>query len=206
MLSNTDYFYKNQPDFETKFAKFYKIENEVGELRIAKVINQEYAPLFSEKVYQLIQESLNDALLKIHEIAGSSPQKYTILEYFEGETLKERLQGGRKISKSELVKIIHDIGLGVDQLHECGVVHLDLVGNILINDECEVKIIDYDYCKIIDNDSLKKIDVMSFVETVLRIVLFSEDRESTKGSGVTYDMENMDISSCIGFIESIKIR
>lgn len=81
-----------------------------------------------------------------------------IMEYFEGETLRKYLQ--KDINVDILVKIFISILQGVRDLHNTifekeGIIHRDLKpDNIMIDDELNIKIIDYGLSKIIDFSSI----------------------------------------------------
>lgn len=77
-----------------------------------------------------------------------------IMEYFKGNTLSKYIQKG--ITDEDIMDIFKKILEGVKALHNTiinqhGIIHRDLKpDNILINDDKEVKIIDYGLSKIID--------------------------------------------------------
>jgi tRNA A-37 threonylcarbamoyl transferase component Bud32 len=52
--------------------------------------------------------------------------QYLVMEYLDGETLKEVLQRRRKLPPGEAVRIVHQALLGLQYLHERGLVHRDL--------------------------------------------------------------------------------
>lgn len=81
-----------------------------------------------------------------------------IMEYFQGETLRNYLKGD--VELDVLVKVFISVLQGVKELHNTiieneGIIHRDLKpDNIMINDDLKVKIIDYGLSKIIDFSSI----------------------------------------------------
>lgn len=81
-----------------------------------------------------------------------------IMEYFPGGTLRKYLNCG--VGIDELVKIFVKILDGVKALHNTiisdeGIIHRDLKpDNILVNDNSDIKIIDYGLSRIIDFSSI----------------------------------------------------
>ena len=81
-----------------------------------------------------------------------------IMEYFSGVTLKEFIRNTTELK--ELVSVFLEILEGVDTLHKTkiegeGIIHRDLKpDNILINENKEIKIIDYGLSKVIDFSSI----------------------------------------------------
>lgn len=81
-----------------------------------------------------------------------------VMEYFQGKTLRSYLKND--IDLKVLIEIFVKVLQGVKQLHSTiidmeGIIHRDLKpDNIMIDDNLNVKIIDYGLCKIIDFSSI----------------------------------------------------
>ncbi|SPE50337.1 Protein kinase/protein beta WD-40 repeat [Verrucomicrobia bacterium] len=83
----------------------------------------------------------------IHGLEESAGKRFLVLELVEGETLAERLKGGRIPLEGTLV-LCRQIAEGLEAAHEKGIVHRDLKpANIKITPEGKVKILDFGLAK-----------------------------------------------------------
>jgi serine/threonine-protein kinase len=75
-----------------------------------------------------------------------------VLEYVEGQTLRERIQTGGPIEPGEAMAIYDQVLEGVAYAHRMGIVHRDLKpDNILLTTRGDVKIMDFGVARIVDN-------------------------------------------------------
>ena len=81
---------------------------------------------------------------------------YFVMNYYERGTLAnymENLPGGT-LTEQEIVFYASEILVALEFLHEMNVIHRDLkLDNILIDDEGHIKLTDFGYSKIIDDDN-----------------------------------------------------
>ena len=69
---------------------------------------------------------------------------FIVMEYVEGETLKDRLFREGKLAPEQVLQIGDQVLAGLEYAHRLGVVHRDIKpGNIMINREEKVKIADF---------------------------------------------------------------
>lgn len=70
---------------------------------------------------------------------------FLILEYFEGETLENRLASNRqRLTIPDLVDVFLKIAEGLQALHRLGFAHADIKpNNLLLNESGQIKIIDF---------------------------------------------------------------
>lgn len=74
-----------------------------------------------------------------------------VLEYVEGETLAERLRRAGSLPVSEALRIFEQALLGVEHIHQMGVVHRDLKpSNIFITSDERVKLMDFGVARLTD--------------------------------------------------------
>src|SRR5579863_1358614 len=80
---------------------------------------------------------------------------FMVLEYVEGETLKERIQRVGRLTITEAVAIAIEVGRALDAAHTHGIVHRDVKPqNSLLDPEAGAKITDFGIARSGDEDSL----------------------------------------------------
>src|ERR1700736_2853146 len=86
-------------------------------------------------------------ILAIHDFGNQDGIAYAVTELLEGETLREKLDGG-PISQKHAVDYALQIGRGLSAAHERGVVHRDLKPeNVFVTRDGHVKILDFGLAK-----------------------------------------------------------
>ncbi|WP_428269511.1 protein kinase domain-containing protein [Haliangium sp.] len=90
-------------------------------------------------------------IVQIYDVVQDGDQDCIIMEYVEGENLRQRLQAGA-LSLSSALDIGHQIAFGMAEAHDHGVIHRDLKSeNILITRAGQVKITDFGIAKLHDD-------------------------------------------------------
>ena len=96
-------------------------------------------------------------ICNIHEINTTDDgQMYICMAFYDGETLKERLQRG-PLKIDETIDIAMQVAAGLARAHEKGIVHRDIKpANIMITPDGTVKILDFGVAKLADQTGLTK--------------------------------------------------
>ncbi len=83
----------------------------------------------------------------IHEVGESAGKDFIVMEYVEGQTLRDRLAQGPMPWKEELQAAI-EITEGLEEAHEKGIVHRDLKpANIMLTRKGHAKVMDFGLAK-----------------------------------------------------------
>lgn len=89
----------------------------------------------------------------IYEVGNTDEgQLFIAMPYYEGETLKQRLERGR-MPTDEALDIALQVAGGLARAHERGIVHRDIKpANLMLADEGMVKIVDFGVAKLANMD------------------------------------------------------
>lgn len=86
----------------------------------------------------------------IYEIGEWEDHHFIVMEYIEGETLREKIHSGRE-PLAQLLKYMVQVAEGLNKAHTEGIVHRDLKpDNIMITADGYAKILDFGLAKLIE--------------------------------------------------------
>ena len=92
----------------------------------------------------------------IHEVDEANDQTFIAMEFIEGQTLKDRIASGT-FGIDEAVKIVAQIGEGLNEAHAKGIVHRDIKpANVMLTDKATAKIMDFGIAKLAAGVDLTK--------------------------------------------------
>lgn len=98
-------------------------------------------------------------VVKIIDWEWNDDIQYIVMEYIQGETLKEYIYSKTKLTVDEAVDFTKQIALGFNSIHKSGIVHRDLKStNIIVSDHGQIKIIDFGIALTKESDRLTKTD------------------------------------------------
>ena len=89
---------------------------------------------------------------------GDEEEPFLVMEYVEGETVADRLVGGRPFSADEVVALALDLSAGLAQAHALGIVHRDVKPhNVLLNADGLAKLTDFGIARALEDRGLTEI-------------------------------------------------
>ena len=92
----------------------------------------------------------HENIVTIFEVGEHEGLPYMVLEYLEGKTLSQVLEG--KPGMRQVVELLVPVARALERAHEHGIVHRDLKpSNIVVTDRGHVKVLDFGVARIFDS-------------------------------------------------------
>jgi serine/threonine protein kinase len=119
-------------------AGVYKAVHRLGQVVAVKVLPPSKAKDSNclarfQREARLARRLKHPNIVRTFEIGEDHGLHYLVMEYLEGETLEDAIKRLNKLPPSEAVRLIYQALLGLECLHEEGVVHRDLKpGNLML--------------------------------------------------------------------------
>ena len=114
-----------------RMAGVYKAVHESGQVVAIKVLPASKAKdpdvlARFRREGRLLTQLDHPNIVQAFQVGESDGKHYLVLEYLEGDTLEDVLAKRKKLPPAEAVRIIHQAMLGLQHLHERGMIHRDL--------------------------------------------------------------------------------
>ena len=105
----------------------------------------------------------------IHDIDDNNGHPFIVMEKLEGESLKQRMQGGKPIEVEALVDIAVQMAEALEALHAKGIIHRDIKpANIFITTNGQVKVLDFGLAKL-SRDGLPASDETPYEDSLTAV-------------------------------------
>jgi hypothetical protein len=104
-------------------------------------------------------------LIKVHDFGTDDGQPFFVMDFFDGETLSERIKREGALTLETAIAVFSKICQGLSYAHSQGIVHRDIKpSNIMISrgTSLEVRIVDFGIAKFNDTED---IDLISLTKT-----------------------------------------
>ncbi len=132
------------------FARVYRgAHTKTGELVAVKVLRSRYRDN-AEQTEQFLQEGRvghtlrHSNIVPIYEVGQSGSAYYLVLEFVEGQSLREFVKVREYCEPLEALRLTGDILRGLDYALERGVTHRDLkMSNVLVSTRGDAKLVDF---------------------------------------------------------------
>ncbi|MFY8199186.1 MAG: serine/threonine-protein kinase, partial [Pirellula staleyi] len=142
------------------FARVFRaVHRETGRVVAIKVLRRRHRDQVAD-VEQFLREGRMGLQLRhpnivtIHEIENDSRSPYLVMEFVEGETLREILRIRGSFGPLEALNVMQDICAGLDFAFQKGITHRDLkLSNVLVHSSGRCKLVDFGLAALADVSS-----------------------------------------------------
>ncbi|MCM1288473.1 MAG: PASTA domain-containing protein [Clostridium sp.] len=116
---------------------------------------------FVEEAKRLALFQKSEGIVNVYDSFEENSTAYIVMEYLEGESLKEKLKREGKLSVDETIKLLKPILLALEEVHGEGVLHRDIApDNIFITNEGTVKLLDFGAARFATTTHSKSLSVI----------------------------------------------
>ncbi len=143
---------------EIYLAEDLKLERKVAIKFLPQHLNRD-----KDNVVRFIQEAkaaapLNHSnIIAIYEIAEEDDRIFIVMEYVEGQSLRELIIAHKELPFDLCIDIITQISEGLSKAHKAGIIHRDIKPeNVMIERDGRVKILDFGLAKLKGMSKLTK--------------------------------------------------
>lgn len=162
---------------EDEFLKDYTIKEVIGEgsyalVKLATKCSEPCNPL-AVKIYKtrtledplkqqnlenevrVLQQTDHPAIIKFHQSIRAAKHHFIIMDFFSKTSLQEFLDLKQAPISEEIMRpIVYQIASALEYLHSRGIIHRDIkLQNVLIRDDLMLKLIDFGFAVMVDNDA-----------------------------------------------------
>jgi serine/threonine protein kinase len=142
------------------FARVFRaVHRETGRVVAIKVLRRRHRDQVAQ-VEQFLREGRMGLQLRhpnivtIHEIENDPRSPYLVMEFVEGETLREILKIRGNFAPLDALKLMQDICAGLDFAFQKGITHRDLkLSNVLVHSSGKCKLVDFGLAALADVSS-----------------------------------------------------
>jgi serine/threonine-protein kinase len=139
------------------FARVYRaVQRETGKVVAVKVLRQRYSEDV-EKTGQFVREAemvmklRHPNIVPIFDIVSEKGSHYMVMDFIEGQNLRDFLKARRKFTVEESFRLITDVAAGLDYAFQRGITHRDLkLSNVLISSTGRASLVDFGLAAIDD--------------------------------------------------------
>jgi serine/threonine protein kinase len=128
----------------------------VKRLRQQLALNEQLVKYFVQGA-RIMHELRHPHLAAVYDYIEQGDRYFMVEEYLSGGSLADLLDKGEAITQEEALRWCRDALRAVDYAHQSGIVHRDLKpGNLMLNQEREVKVTDFGIARVFGGPRLTK--------------------------------------------------
>jgi len=103
---------------------------------------------------------------RLDDLVTGAPIPYIVMEFVEGETLRELLNSGRKLLPERAMEIVAETLQALDYSHRHGIVHRDIKpANVMLTRTGDVKVMDFGIARAVADSSVTMTQTSAVIGT-----------------------------------------
>ncbi len=141
------------------FARVYRsVHLRTGDVKAVKVLRNRYASdLITRERFlreaQTVMKLRHPNIVPIHEVENHRGRIYMVMDFIEGQNMREFVQAQGTVKVSMALKVVRDILSGLDYAAQRGVSHRDIkLSNILLASSGRASLVDFGLAAADDHD------------------------------------------------------
>lgn len=142
------------------FARVYRsVHRETGRVAAVKVLRKRHRgePTQIEQFFREARVGLqlrHPNIVAIHEVESDPRNPFMVMEFVEGQTLRELVQIRKKIEPLTSLRLMHDVANGLAYASTQGVTHRDMkLSNVLVTSQGRAKLVDFGLAALADTSN-----------------------------------------------------
>jgi serine/threonine-protein kinase len=132
------------------FARVHRaVHRETGKVMAVKVLRSRFSGDAAKreqffKEAEVGQTLRHPNIVAIYEVGSEKASHYMVMEFVEGQTLREFLKRRKQLAPADAIGLMADIARGLDYAFRKGVSHRDLkASNVLVSSAGQAKLVDF---------------------------------------------------------------
>jgi len=132
------------------FARVFRaVHKNKGQVVACKVLRKRYRDN-AEQVELFLREARmglrlrHENIVRVHQVSNDIRVPYFVMEFVEGQTLRDMMRMRKRLDVETALKLITDIVSGLDHANKVGITHRDMkLSNVLIASAGTAKLVDF---------------------------------------------------------------
>ena len=132
------------------FARVYRaVHTKTGDVKAVKVLRSRYgSDLDMQEQFlreaRMVMKLRHPNIVPIHEVETEKNRLYMVMDFVEGQNLRDYVKAHVKLSPVRCVKIICDLAAGLQYAADLGIGHRDMkLSNVLLSSKGQAKLVDF---------------------------------------------------------------
>lgn len=141
------------------FARVYRaFHRKTGDIKAVKVLRNRYSTDMEQREQflreaRMVMKLRHPNIVPIHEVEEEKGRIYMVMDFVEGQNLREYVHAHHKLNVVTALRIIRDVAAGLAYAAQFNITHRDLkLSNVLLSAKGQAKLVDFGLATVNDPD------------------------------------------------------